>query len=92
MRRATGRRKITRTADFDPKTNVWTVRVNDYAAGEVAQVTIDDASGRVTEALAGPQVAWQIARGAKDACDFIRNFNCEIHVACLQINAATGWV
>src|SRR5947207_12764280 len=30
---------------------------------EIAQVYIDDASGRVTEAWTGPQVAWTMARG-----------------------------
>ena len=34
---------------------------------EVAQVHVDDASGRVLEAWAGPQVAWKMARGYEGA-------------------------
>jgi hypothetical protein len=45
----------------------WTVNVWSGSAGEVAKGTVDDASGAVTEALTGPQVAWGMARGAKGA-------------------------
>ena len=37
------------------------------AAGEVATGTVDDASGAVTEAWTGPQVAWRMARGVNGA-------------------------
>ena len=43
----------------------WTVNVWSGAAGEVATGTVDDASGSVTEAWTGPQVAWRMARGIK---------------------------
>ena len=36
-------------------------------AGEIAQGKVDDASGVVTEAWTGPQVAWTMARGYKGA-------------------------
>jgi hypothetical protein len=55
--------QLSRTADFNSDSGTWSVRVDSPAAGEVAAATIDDASGRVIESLAGPQVAWQIARG-----------------------------
>ncbi|MGN6798303.1 MAG: hypothetical protein ACTHKS_09145 [Gaiellaceae bacterium] len=45
----------------------WTVNVWSGAAGEIAKGTVDDASGQVTEALTGPQVAWGMARGTKGA-------------------------
>ena len=32
-------------------------------AGEIADGKVDDASGLVTEAWTGPQVAWKMARG-----------------------------
>ena len=43
----------------------WTVHVWSGAAGEVATGTVDDATGSVTEAWTGPQVAWRMARGIK---------------------------
>ena len=43
----------------------WTVNVWSGAAGEIATGTVDDASGEVTEAWTGPQVAWRMARGIK---------------------------
>src|SRR5919204_631782 len=45
----------------------WTVKVWSGKAGEVATGKIDDASGAVTEAWTGPQVAWKMARGYKGA-------------------------
>jgi hypothetical protein len=36
-------------------------------AGQIAQVVVEDTSGRVTEAWTGPQVAWKMARGADGA-------------------------
>jgi hypothetical protein len=55
--------ELQRSADYDASTGQWSVRVDSPTAGEVASATIDDQGGRVTESLAGPQVAWQIARG-----------------------------
>ena len=54
---------LQRSADYDASTRQWSVRVDSPAAGEVASATVDDPSGQVTGSLAGPQVAWQIARG-----------------------------
>jgi len=47
----------------------WTVNVWARVQGEpeVAKGTVDDASGEITEALTGPQVAWGMARGVKGA-------------------------
>ena len=42
--------------------NVWSGK-----AGEIATGKVDDASGAVTEAWTGPQVAWKMARGYKGA-------------------------
>jgi hypothetical protein len=50
-------------AEHDPKTGSWTVHVWWQEAGEIATGKVDDASGRVTEAWTGPQVAWKMARG-----------------------------
>jgi hypothetical protein len=36
-------------------------------AGQIAQVVVEDTSGRVAEAWTGPQVAWTMARGADGA-------------------------
>jgi hypothetical protein len=36
-------------------------------AGQVALVTVEDTSGRVTDAWTGPQVAWKMARGRPGA-------------------------
>src|SRR5438034_7326407 len=45
----------------------------DRTAKEIAQAYVDDASGRVTEAWTGPQVAWTMARGYPGA--FARKVN-----------------
>jgi len=45
------------------KQGVWTVNVFSGLAGEIATGKVDDASGAVTEAWTGPQVAWRMARG-----------------------------
>jgi hypothetical protein len=45
----------------------WRERVWDTEAGEVAEGRVDDASGVVTEAWTGPQVAWGMARGSPGA-------------------------
>jgi len=52
---------------FDPKTAAWTVKLWWGAAGEIAEGTVDDASGVVLTAWTGPQVAWGMARGVKGA-------------------------
>jgi hypothetical protein len=46
---------------------VWTVSVWSGLAGEVATGRVDDYTGYVTEAWAGPQVAWGMARGSPAA-------------------------
>jgi hypothetical protein len=50
-------------ADYDADARDWTVHVWWGKAGEIATGRVDDASGRVTEAWTGPQVAWKMARG-----------------------------
>jgi hypothetical protein len=57
----------TTDAEFDRSDRTWTVHIWSGDAGEVAQGTVDDADGRVTEAWTGPQVAWQMARGRPGA-------------------------
>lgn len=56
---------LTEQADLDEDSGVWTVKVwSDLPdAGQVALAKVDDASGAVTEAWTGPQVAWKMARG-----------------------------
>ena len=41
----------------------WTVKAWSGPAGQIALGKVDDASGVVTEAWTGPQVAWKMARG-----------------------------
>lgn len=45
----------------------WTVKIWWGKAGEIAEGTVLDASGTVTEAWTGPQVAWGMARGGSGA-------------------------
>ncbi|HYX89029.1 MAG TPA: hypothetical protein VE753_06640 [Gaiellaceae bacterium] len=45
----------------------WKVNVFSGEAGEVATGRVEDASGAVTEAWTGPQVAWKMARGSPGA-------------------------
>ena len=52
---------------YDAKTNEWTVKIWWGAAGEIAQGTVADATGAVSEAWTGPQVAWGMARGSPGA-------------------------
>jgi hypothetical protein len=54
-------------ATFEDGQRVWTVKVWSSLddAGQVVLAKVDDATGRVTEAWTGPQVAWTMARGAK---------------------------
>jgi hypothetical protein len=49
------------------KAGVWTVNVWSGQAGEIATGTLDDATGVVTQAYTGPQVAWGMARGVPGA-------------------------
>ena len=52
---------------YDASTLSWTVKIWWGNAGEIAEGTVDDASGVVTEAWTGPQVAWKMGRGYKGA-------------------------
>ena len=54
-------------ATYDRKTGEWTVKIWWRNAGEIAQGTVVDATGEVTEAWTGPQVAWGMARGSPGA-------------------------
>jgi hypothetical protein len=54
-------------ARFGVGTRAWTVHVWSGSAGEIATGTVDDATGRVTAAWTGPQVAWTMARGEDGA-------------------------
>jgi hypothetical protein len=58
-------RKKSRTTDarFLAERRDWTVNVWDRRAGQIATGRVDDATGVVTEAWTGPQVAWRMARG-----------------------------
>jgi hypothetical protein len=56
-------RGIVKDATYDAKTGDWTVHVWWGEAGEIATGKVDDATGSVTEAWTGPQVAWKMARG-----------------------------
>jgi hypothetical protein len=58
---------IVKDATFDAKDGDWTVHVWWGEAGEIATGKVDDATGRVTEAWTGPQVAWKMARGYEGA-------------------------
>jgi hypothetical protein len=51
------------TTDATFAQGIWTVNVWSGAAGEIATGLVDDATGTVTEAWTGPQVAWKMARG-----------------------------
>jgi hypothetical protein len=55
----------TRTTHADLKSGIWTVKIwtSIDKVGEVATGSVDDATGGVTEAWTGPQVAWKMARG-----------------------------
>jgi hypothetical protein len=59
--------KKTRTeeATYSPQFGNWTIKVwtSIGKAGEVATGRVQDATGTVTEAWTGPQVAWKMARG-----------------------------
>jgi hypothetical protein len=56
----------TQYARFDPTFRTWTVHVNaGQRSGEIAQVDVDDRTGKVLHAWTGPQVSWTMARGYK---------------------------
>jgi hypothetical protein len=52
---------------YDSTTSSWTVKIWWGKAGEIAEGRVDDASGVVTEAWTGPQVAWSMGRGSPGA-------------------------
>ncbi|HEX3256138.1 MAG TPA: hypothetical protein VHQ96_10125, partial [Gaiellaceae bacterium] len=60
---------LTKEASLDDETGLWSVKVwSDLPdAGQIVDAKVDDASGAVTEAWTGPQVAWKMARGYKGA-------------------------
>ena len=45
----------------------WTIKISWGAAGEIAEGTVSDLTGGVTDAWTGPQVAWGMARGSPGA-------------------------
>lgn len=53
----------TTRARFDRETRRWTVKAWSGEAGQIAEVVVEDSTGRVLEAWTGPQVAWRMARG-----------------------------
>ncbi len=57
--------KPTTDATYDKGS--WTVHVWSPVDYEIATGKVDDATGSVTEAWTGPQVAWKMARGTKGA-------------------------
>jgi hypothetical protein len=59
--------KLTTDAELEPPGGTWVVHVWAGEAGEVATGRVEDATGVVTEAWTGPQVAWRMARGAPGA-------------------------
>jgi hypothetical protein len=54
-------------ATFDKDRRDWKVGVWWGRAGEIALGRVDDATGVITEAWTGPQVAWKMARGYRGA-------------------------
>lgn len=60
------KRRVT-DATFSKRDRNWTIKVWWSAAGEIATGRVDDATGAVTEAWTGPQVAWKMARGYEGA-------------------------
>jgi hypothetical protein len=66
-------------ASFDAKSGLWTVQIYEQPAGEIATGKLEDATGRVTEAWVGPQVAWTMARCTDSATEpggFLRRPGC----------------
>jgi len=60
-------RKPTASATFRPESRTWRVKAWYPEAGQVAEVVVEDTTGRVSEAWTGPQVAWKMARGRTGA-------------------------
>jgi hypothetical protein len=62
-------KSISKDATFDDEQGVWEVNVWSSLpdAGQIVKAKVEDASGRVTEAWTGPQVAWSMARGGEGA-------------------------
>ncbi len=60
---------LTKDGEFDTEQRAWRVKVwsNMPDAGQIVLAKVDDATGRVTEAWTGPQVAWTMARGYEGA-------------------------
>ena len=54
-------------ADYRETTRTWLVKAWSGEAGQIAEVVVEDTSGRVSEAWTGPQVAWKMARGRDGA-------------------------
>jgi hypothetical protein len=72
LQRELDRHAIVRAEAFAKGPGRW--QVSYYADGdEVAQVVVDERTGRAVEVWTGPQVAWQMARGLPGA--FGRGFN-----------------
>ena len=62
------RKGLTREGTFDEAAGLWTVKVwTQGEAGQIVLAKVEDATGRVTEAWTGPQVAWGMARGYEGA-------------------------
>jgi hypothetical protein len=57
----------TTQATFRQETRTWDVKVWSGKAGQIADVVVEDTTGRVSEAWTGPQVAWKMARGGEGA-------------------------
>ncbi len=55
----------TTSADFRADSRTWEVKAWSGAAGQIADVVVEDTTGRVVEAWTGPQVAWKMARGGE---------------------------
>jgi hypothetical protein len=60
-------KSVTYEASFKDEFRFWEVKVWSGDAGEIATGRVDDATGVVTEAWTGPQVAWKMARGGPGA-------------------------
>jgi len=59
--------RVTYESVFISEGRYWRERAWDTKAGQIAEGRVDDASGKVTEAWTGPQVAWGMARGSPGA-------------------------
>jgi hypothetical protein len=52
-------------AEFRSADRTWVVKAWSGRAGQIAEVVVEDSTGRVFEAWTGPQVAWKMARGGE---------------------------